>query len=76
MKQHISLRLLEAKNILVNRVQNYQSYTDNTAPIPAGYIRNIPLVTIIYRAIQVQVAEERYLVIIRLSHRSLIRVVK
>jgi hypothetical protein len=46
MKQHISLRILDPKNVLVNRVQNSQSYTDNRALIPAIYTRNLPIVTI------------------------------
>jgi hypothetical protein len=76
MKQHISLRILEAKNFLVNREQYSYSYTDKRALIPARYTRNLSLVTIICRVIQVQVGEKLCLVIRRVSHRSLIRVVK
>jgi hypothetical protein len=75
MKQHISIRMLEAKNFLVNRVQNPQNYTEKRSFINAKHLRKHSLLGVFYRDIKVQVAEIQCLVVIHVPHRSLMSAV-
>jgi hypothetical protein len=59
LKQQISLRILESRSFLVNRVQNYQNYRRNRYLIPARYVRQYSLA--------LQGAEKRCLVVKRVT---------